>query len=248
MNTPLPLVSIVVPAWNEEKYVADCIASIKEQKTDFPFELIVIDNASTDRTGDVASYLGARVVKENKKGLSFARQRGLDVARGKYIIYIDADVRIPKGWLARVIDYMQTNKDVVGASCNFHFYDVNGLDVIGQSIFKHIVVPAMIVFLRLFGKPDVFYGSAMTIRRDVLQKAGGINLQLEFYGEDVGIAVRLNKFGKVRLLEGIEVAASGRRAKGIKGLKTLFLYWKSFIFVIFGNESKVVAYSKEYKY
>src|SRR5437867_4093008 len=97
----IPKVSVVIPAYNEEHYIADCIRSVQKQQVSFPYEIIVVNNASVDKTEEVTQDLGAIVVNESKKGLAYARAAGLEVAKGEILVYLDADVRLTEDWLLK---------------------------------------------------------------------------------------------------------------------------------------------------
>ena len=88
-------ISVIVCAYNEEHYLVPCLQSLQSQSRP-PDEIIVIDNASSDRTGDVARQVtGVRVVDEPRKGLVIARERARQEARGDVLLYVDADCRAP---------------------------------------------------------------------------------------------------------------------------------------------------------
>jgi glycosyltransferase involved in cell wall biosynthesis len=101
--------SFVVPAYNEEAYLPACLTSILAQTRDLPantaeVEIIVVNNASTDRTREVAlSYPGVTVVDEPRKGLTFARQAGFAASSGELIANVDADSRLTPGWVNQVL-------------------------------------------------------------------------------------------------------------------------------------------------
>ncbi|MFN8110114.1 MAG: glycosyltransferase family 2 protein [Thermoleophilia bacterium] len=99
--SPEPAVSVVVPALNEERYLGECLASLMAQ-TGVAFEVIVVDNGSTDGTSAVAAAAGARVVHEPRRGVCNARQAGLAAARGEVVVSADADTVYPAGWLAGI--------------------------------------------------------------------------------------------------------------------------------------------------
>jgi glycosyltransferase involved in cell wall biosynthesis len=84
--------SIVIPAFNEEKYIGDCLKSCLKFAPANLREIIVVDNASTDRTAEVARGYGplVRVVSQPKKGLTHARQAGFEAAQGDIMMSIDA--------------------------------------------------------------------------------------------------------------------------------------------------------------
>lgn len=243
-----PKVSVVIPAFNEEQYLADCIQSVRNQKTSFLFEIIVVDNGSLDKTAEIAEREGAIVIAEKKKGLSHARKTGLKNAKGEILVYFDADTKIPHGWLQTVVDYLENHPDVVGVSGNFRYYDGRFIDSLSLLFFQKVVVPPLLLVLRLFGKPDVFFGPNMVCRTEALKKAGGILENLEFYGEDAGIAKQLSTQGKVRLLQQMYVQTSARRMKEKNAFKTILLYFTSFLLLQFGNVRKVSEFSKEHTY
>jgi glycosyltransferase involved in cell wall biosynthesis len=97
-----PRYSVVVPALDEQAYLGACLASLAAQ--DYPawFEIIVVDNDSTDDTAVVAAAAGATVVFEPERGVCQARQRGTETARGEIIISADADTTFPPGWLSGI--------------------------------------------------------------------------------------------------------------------------------------------------
>ena len=81
-----PFISVVIPAYDEEKYLPRSLASLDSQTYPRPrFEVIVVDNASTDRTAEIARAHGARVVREERKGVGRARQSGAEAAQGEII-------------------------------------------------------------------------------------------------------------------------------------------------------------------
>ena len=81
----LPLISVIVPAWNEEKYLKTLLPRLIAQ--DYSnYEIIVIDNNSKDNTAQVASSFGVKVISEKKQGTSYARAKGFEKARGEIIV------------------------------------------------------------------------------------------------------------------------------------------------------------------
>ena len=99
--------SFVVPAYNEEAYLPACLDSILAQSRTLPtgtVEIIVVNNASTDRTRDVAlSYPDVILIDEPRKGLTFARQAGFAASTGTLIANVDADSRLTPHWLSNVL-------------------------------------------------------------------------------------------------------------------------------------------------
>jgi glycosyltransferase involved in cell wall biosynthesis len=103
---PLSLISVVVPAWNEADFLPRSLGSLRHSAlrladTGGPVscEIIVADNASTDTTADLARSYGARVVPVPERGVARARNAGARAARGELLVFVDADYRVPLGFL-----------------------------------------------------------------------------------------------------------------------------------------------------
>ena len=90
-----PLVSIAVIAYNEEKRLPACLWSLSELQTKYPIEILGVNNNSKDQTEQVYQRLGLTYYNESKQSPGFARQCGLDHAKGKYLFCVDADTFYP---------------------------------------------------------------------------------------------------------------------------------------------------------
>ena len=94
-------ISVIVPAYNEEKYIAQCLKSLTDQ-TFKDYELIVVNNNSTDDTEKAAKKCVNKIFLEKKKGYIHAVNRGVKEAKGKIITFCDADSMYPRDWLEKI--------------------------------------------------------------------------------------------------------------------------------------------------
>lgn len=116
--------SFVIPAYNEAEYIGECLDSILHYAAGRYLEIIVVDNGSVDKTSEVAKLRpGVRVVREENLGITHARQRGLEEARGDLIAYIDADTRLTPFWLDIAEQTFKEKDDVVSLSGPYRYYD-----------------------------------------------------------------------------------------------------------------------------
>lgn len=96
-------VSIIIPAYNEELNIVPTLASLCRNKTSRSVEIIVVDNNSKDQTAQLAKACGVNCISETKQGITFARNKGLSIARGKYILNADADSIYPEQWIEQMV-------------------------------------------------------------------------------------------------------------------------------------------------
>lgn len=132
MRNLKPKISIVIPAYNEESHIGACLEAISKLELK-PFEVIVVDNMSTDKTAEIArSFAFARVIRETKQGLVYARDCGFNAARGDIIGRIDGDTLLPSDWTLKIEEIFRDD-GVDAVSGGIHFYDI-GLPHIIDSV------------------------------------------------------------------------------------------------------------------
>lgn len=234
--------SLTIPCYNEEKTLPALLESIN--KLDYPrndFEIIIIDNNCTDRTVEIAKKFGVdKIVKEENQGLTWARQRGFLSAEGEIICCIDADCQLPKNWLKNASKFFNNSK-VVAISGPYDYFDANiffrSLSLFFQSTFYPLVPKIINLF---FKKPAaLIIGGNTLIRKSVLEKIGGFDTSIKFWGEDSLTAFRLAKMGKVIFTPKIKLFSSSRRFKRDGYLKTGVYYFLSYFYLYFKNKSFV---------
>ena len=111
-------ISVIIPAHNEEKYIARCIRSIKKAESEFKgnVEIIVVCNRCTDRTAEIAESLGARVLTNEDRCIAKVRNTGIASAKGRIIVTIDADNRMTPGTLSEVYALIRSGRYIGGGA------------------------------------------------------------------------------------------------------------------------------------
>lgn len=218
--------SFVIPAYNEEEYLNQCLESIVKQIKDKPYniEIIVVNNASTDKTKMIAqSFSGVKVVDEPQKGLVRARQAGFLASSGDLIANIDADTKLTPGWLTTVFEEFESDRKLVALSGPFIYYDLSKSVKFWVRIFYYLGYITYLFNHYILRASAMLQGGNFILRRRALEQAGGFNLNFDFYGEDTDIAHRMNKVGKVKFTFKLPIYTSGRRLKS-EGI--LIMAWR----------------------
>jgi glycosyltransferase involved in cell wall biosynthesis len=227
--------SFVIPAYNEEEYIGECLEAVIAQKKNLPYdiEVIVVNNNSTDRTEAVARrYPGVRVVEEKEKGLVPARAAGFKASTGDLIANIDADTRIPRGWIRRVMETFEADPKLVALSGPFIYYDAPWEVRAVTHFFYFISWTINTIAPWLF---PVVQGGNFVLRRTALDAIGGYRSDLNFWGEDADVARRMNKVGKVKFTFKLPTKSSGRRLAKEGGLTIALRYGINYFWIIFFN-------------
>lgn len=99
-----PMVSVVIPTMNEEQSVGQVIEEVRDALGDSPFEIVVVDTNSVDRTKEIAASLGAVVVDEPRRGYGRAYKTGFERAKGEIVATLDADMTYPAGKIPELVD------------------------------------------------------------------------------------------------------------------------------------------------
>ncbi|MEX0621982.1 MAG: glycosyltransferase family A protein [Candidatus Woykebacteria bacterium] len=201
-----PKISVVIPAFNEEKYLADCLESLQNQSLHRAnYEVIVVDNNSSDKTAEIAENYGIRVVGCQTQGVAAARAVGSEAAYGEIIAGTDADTAVSNNWLEKILFHFHNDHELVGLTGPAYLKKTNFL----FSKSSYIAFDLFQRFNFLIGKPT-FSGFNYAVKAEAYGKIGGINPDLAS-AEDIDLSFRLAKEGKVRYFSDVLVYTSGRR-------------------------------------
>ena len=202
-------VSVIIPTHNEEKLLPICLKSLKNQSTKFPFEIIVVDYISKDKTKEIAKQYKAKIIAEKKAGRAVARQHGAEIAKGDILAFTEADCRINSKWIDRMCKYMNKHSDVIGLTGTYTFYNSTPI----LNLLAKLILNFNEFFYSLFFRSNSFRGTNMIIRKEILKKVGGFNHN-SAPCDDVDLGLRARKFGKIKFLPGLNIETSDRRIRG----------------------------------
>ncbi len=211
--------SVVIPAYNEEKYLPGCLESLKNQ-TFRDFEIIVIDNNSTDTTAEIAMQHGVNIIHEAKKGVGAARKKGFSQARGEIIVSTDADCTFPPDWLEKIAHAFENPNTIA----------VYGTTIIEDpSIWKRqLSYYVMNIFYQINDRLNKkqFQGSNSAVRKTAYEKTTGYDSSLGAL-EDADLCKKLMKIATPSAIffdPSIKIITSARRLKNGNFLKSLWTY------------------------
>jgi glucosyl-dolichyl phosphate glucuronosyltransferase len=250
MPVTKPLVSVVICTYNRDKFIGEALNCLASQTLSPDlFEIIVVDNKSTDNTASITQKfiaghpeLNIRYVPESNKGLSFARNRGIQEAKAPIITYIDDDAEAEPRFLQSITDFMQTDRTAVGIGGKV-------IPKYSESEEPKWMSKYLNGFVGLtdYGPSPKRFDSSMkypagcnmTYTKDILQKAGGFNNQLTFRSDDKYIFFEVTK-----LSDKIYYLPEAMLYHNIDNDRLSFTSFKK-LFLKSGNEEKIRVRSEK---
>jgi len=214
-------ISIIIPALNEEKNITKCLQSLKAQDYKGEKEIIVVDNNSKDRTGELARAEGVTVLFEATRGVIPARETGTRAATGDIIIQTDADTTFPTNWLSNIMKGFSAKENVVAVIGSFRF---DGGPWWGKH-FTFLLFGITDLVNRICGKLIYMPGANTAFKKEIWH---GYNSKFDQGGDEIALLKELRKEGNVVFLRRNTVLTSARRLK--KGL-----LYNIFVILIFYN-------------
>ncbi|MCR4326671.1 MAG: glycosyltransferase [Candidatus Roizmanbacteria bacterium] len=244
MKNTKPFFTIVIPTLNEEQYVPNILSDLAAQ-TNNNFEVIVVDGTSHDATvkkvEQFASLLSISILLSKKRNLSYQRNRGASVAQGTYLVFVDADARIPKGFLQTLYGVLKKRKYLLALPY---------IDFDASVAYLHPfvgLINASIDASQMLPRPLVT-GGLIVIERNFYHHLGGFTVRRtmdkkKFFPEDVDLLVRAKKAGVItKKLPKPSYIFSIRRFKQEGALKVVLKYFISTIDFTNGDITAQVPY------
>jgi len=215
-----PLVSIVVIAYNEERRLAACLWSLSELQTQYPIEILGVNNNSKDRTEELYQRLGLPYFNEPRQSPGFARQCGLENARGQYHFCIDADTFYPPHYIDLMMSKL-TKPNVSCVSSFWSFFPDKNHPRFGLFLFE--LIRDMFLYVQHFKRPELCVrGMVFAFKTDFAHK---VKIRTDIRrGEDGSLALSLKPYGKIAFLYNCH--ARPVTGYGTIGSQSL---WKSFV-------------------
>jgi glycosyltransferase involved in cell wall biosynthesis len=193
------MISFIVPAHNEELWVGKCLSSIQTSmdKLTEPYEVIVVDDASTDSTPEIAQQMGARTMRVEHRKISAVRNAGARAACGDVFFFVDADTQVNERAVSSALAVMRAG--AAGGGCVFDF---DGPTPLWGRIILFFAVPVARL-IRWVG------GCFLFCTREAYSATGGFSESL-YAGEDIAFVQALKKVGRFVVLKA-KVISSGRK-------------------------------------
>lgn len=211
--------SFIIPVLNEEEYIEPCIRSILNQ-TCTPYEIIVVDNGCQDKTIEIAKKLGCQVVRENKKGISYARNKGAGKAKGDIYCFVDADGILRESWLSEAKKVL-SNKRVDAVSGLNIFASKKPIKLIWYNSYT-LIVYSIIFFLNLIFEKSFLAGNNLAIQGKTFWKLGGFEPVI---GEDYWFSRKFSEFNYKSVLNLRMVIYYSSRRFISKGYLKTVIFW-----------------------
>jgi glycosyltransferase involved in cell wall biosynthesis len=199
-------ISIVIPVYNEAAQLGACLEAIAAQAVT-PYEVIVVDNNSTDNTaGIAANYSFVTLLREERQGVVHARNRGFDAAAGDIIGRIDADTLLPPDWAAQIQSIFQ-DSSVSAVSGAPHYYDF-ALSGVADSIDLYLRAR----LARRLKNTNFLWGANMAVRQVDWRRVRSLLCEYRNLHEDFDLAIHLQQLGlQVIYDESLLAGVSSRR-------------------------------------
>lgn len=219
-NTAMGLkLSVVIPAYNEEAEIGKCLDSIlKQDLAKDEFEVVVVDNASTDKTAEIIKKYPFKYVYEAQKSVVIARQTGTDAAQGEIIVSADADTVYPKNWLSQIKKNFDNNHRLVAVVGWIYYRGTSTFFNLTAALGQQI----NLFFSKHFAKFPLVFAANFAFKKKALARIGGYPSHLPEFGDQQYLLKRFLRLGRVIVDPGVKCFTSNRQLR--EPGKNIFVY------------------------
>jgi len=231
----LPFVSVIIPTYQEEKYLEPTLKALKSQDYKGRYEIIVADSKSKDRTLKIAKKYADKVIQVEKRGIAVGRNAGARIANGEIFLFIDADTLASFNLITEIAKGFK--RDVVGITCPVLPMSPSAINFFLYWLFNQFVKASIKI-----GKPQVA-GACCAYKRNAFEKIGGFNEKMKVL-EDFDISERISKLGKIKFIDSTFALTSPRRIEKWGKIKAAIKYVKLYLNYLLKKKSMDI---NEYK-
>ena len=210
LQSEQPLVTVSLIGYNEERHLLACLWSLSEMQCRYPVEIIGVDNESKDRTAEIYRATGVPYYTETRHSCGFARLCGLNHARGKYHINIDADTIYPPRYVETMVDALE-RRGVVAASSLWSYIPDAAHSAAGLWFYE--LARDTHLWLQSFQRPELSVRGLVFAYDTELARKVGIRTDI-IRGEDGSLALGLKPYGRIAFVR-------SRRARAVTGYGTV---------------------------
>lgn len=199
-------ISVVIPAHNEEKYIAQCLDSLSNQ-TIKPDEIIIVNNNSHDKTVVIAKKYGAHIINEKQQGIIHARNTGFNAVHSDIIARCDADTIPARDWIEQIIsDFTHHAIDAISGPIFFH----------DLPMMKTFNLPSKMYaqFMKKLQDHETLLGPNMALTKEIWERVKNeVCLNDKKVHEDIDLAIHIQKYGRIKFDPELVVWTSLRRMR-----------------------------------
>lgn len=248
-------VSIIIVSWNTSQITCECIQSIYEQTSELAYEIVVVDNASSDHSVEMVKTNFPEVIlieNADNRGFAAANNQGMVVAQGRYVLLLNSDTIVLDKAIEKVVDFADTHPEAAVVGCRV----LNPDKLLQPTCFRYPSILYMILSTtylykifpknKFFGREgmtwwdrsdtrevDVVTGCFMLVRHEALEQVGMMDEQFFMYGEETDWCYRFKQAGwKVMFMPDAEIIhIGGQSSKKVATEMSLQLWGSILLFI-----------------
>lgn len=229
-----PKISVIIPTYNEETSIKTTLIAVKKQNCNIPYEIIIADGQSSDKTVSIAKNF-AKVYISPKKGKAYQLNGAIPKTSGDLLVFLDADTLIDPNFLQKIYKKFERNKNLLACSARVKYYNGKAISfklgshkfMITNYFFLNFSMHLWYFFKTLFRYPELI-GCNIIVRRDIFFKVGGfkqlpsnlIGIDKVFSDSLIFLKNRMKR-GKIKTLNFISVLTSGRSLNARRSLRRI---------------------------